>query len=95
MVVCLYKISYAKIYNKATIYVSELILIPFSPFDIKCKMLNAEDLWKCIFTASRRVRFSYFPKVALDLSCRCGCPQYLEEFLWIMLQYSNQALCKL
>ena len=29
-----------KIYSKATIYISELILAPFSPFDIKCKKLN-------------------------------------------------------
>ena len=28
-------------YKKATIYISELILTPFSPFDIKCKKLNA------------------------------------------------------
>ena len=29
-----------KIYNNATIYVNELILTPFSPFDVKCKILN-------------------------------------------------------
>ena len=28
-------------YKKATICISELILTPFSPFDIKCKKLNA------------------------------------------------------
>ena len=28
---------YTKIYNKATFLVSELILTPLSPFDIKCK----------------------------------------------------------
>ena len=29
-----------KIYSKATIYVNESILNPFSSFDIKCKKLN-------------------------------------------------------
>ena len=28
-----------------------------SPFDIKCKNLNSKYLWKCIFSASRRVSF--------------------------------------
>ena len=28
--------------------------------------LNAKNLWKYTFTASRRAVFSYFPKVALD-----------------------------
>ena len=28
-----------KIYDKATIHVNELILTPFSPFDIKCKIM--------------------------------------------------------
>ena len=41
-------------------YVIELILAPFSPFD---KMKN---LWKCIFRAFTRVTFSYFPKIALN-----------------------------
>ena len=52
--------------NKSTIYVNELLLTLFSPFDIKCKKLNAKNLWKCVFRASRRVSFSYFPKVALN-----------------------------
>ena len=34
----------AKIYNKATIHVNKLILTPFSPFGIKCKILNL--IWK-------------------------------------------------
>ena len=29
-----------KIYSQATIHFSEVILTPFSPFDIKCKKLN-------------------------------------------------------
>ena len=29
-----------KIYNNATIYVNELILTPFSPFNVKCKIFN-------------------------------------------------------
>ena len=32
-----YEIYYTKLYNKATIYVSKLILTPFSQFGIKCK----------------------------------------------------------
>ena len=31
---CLYYIYYAKIYSKATLNVNELILTPFSPFDV-------------------------------------------------------------
>ena len=41
-------------------YVNKLILTPFSPSGIKCKKLDAENLWKCIFRATRRVSFSYF-----------------------------------
>ena len=33
----LYEIYYTKIYKKATFHVSELMLTPLSPFDIKCK----------------------------------------------------------
>ena len=33
-----------KNYNNTTIYVNELILTPFSPFDIKCRILNL--MWK-------------------------------------------------
>ena len=33
-----------KIYSKATIQVNKLILTPFSPFDIKCEILNLT--WK-------------------------------------------------
>ena len=39
MVACLY---YTKKYNKATIYVNELILIQLSPFDLKCRKLNVK-----------------------------------------------------
>ena len=53
-------------YSKAATYVSELILTPFSPFDIKYRKRNAKNLRKCIFRASKRVSFSNFPKVALD-----------------------------
>ena len=43
--------------SKITTYVNELILTLFGPFDIKCKKLNAKNLWKwkCIFRASRMV----------------------------------------
>ena len=53
------------------IYVNELILTPFSPFDIKSKKLNVKNLWKCIFRASRRMIFSYFSNTVLDPG---GCP---------------------
>ena len=48
-----------KIYNKATIYMKELILTPFSSFDSKCKKLNLmqKNLWKFILIASRSVSF--------------------------------------
>ena len=44
----------------------ELILTPFSLFEIKCKKLNAKNLWRCIFGPSRKVSFSYFPMFPLD-----------------------------
>ena len=43
-----------------------MILTPFSPCGIKCKILNVKNLWKCIFRAYRSVSFAYFPKAALD-----------------------------
>ena len=52
-----------EVFNKAIIYVNELILTPLSLFDIT---INAKYLWKCIFRATRRLSFSYFPKGALD-----------------------------
>ena len=59
--------TYIRIYNKATIYLSELMLTPFSLFDIKCRKFNAKNLWKwkCISRASRRVSFSYFLQIEL------------------------------
>ena len=62
MVVSLYYKYCTKIYDKATIYASKLILTILSPFDFKCKKRNEKNLWKCIFRASRRVNFSYFHK---------------------------------
>ena len=41
---CAFTKQTAKIYNKATIHVNELILIPFSPFVINYKILTL--LWK-------------------------------------------------
>ena len=38
-------VRYSKIYNKATMYVNELILTPFSPFDIKCKKRNVKNVY--------------------------------------------------
>ena len=51
-------------------------------------IFNSKSLWKC--RALTRVSFSYFPKVALGHDI-VGAPQYLR-FLWIMWQYSIQAL---
>ena len=66
-------------YNKAPVYFNELLLTPSSTFHIKYKKLNAKNLWKCIFRASRRVCVSYFPKILLDHGVG-GAPQYLLEF---------------
>ena len=57
---CLYYMNHIKSYIKATIYVSEFMLIPFHPPDIKCKKLNAKNLYL------EGVSFSYFAKVTLD-----------------------------
>ena len=50
-------------------------LTSFISLDIKCKKLNAKNLWKYIFRTifriSRRVTFSCFPKVALNHGGRC------------------------
>ena len=35
---------YTNVYNKATVYVNELILTQFSPFDFKCKKFNAKNV---------------------------------------------------
>ena len=63
-----------KRYCKATIKDSELILIPFSPFDITHKTLNVKNLWKCIFRASKESKF-------FILSPNHGGCSYLLEFL--------------
>ena len=88
---------YTKSCNKATIFVNELLLTPFSPFDIKCKKVNAKNLWKCIFKGSRRVSFSYFPKIALDYGVSpdtfqnfCGC--YNIQFK-LYATFKDGALC--
>ena len=79
-----YWIYHTQIYSKAGTYANELILTPFSLFDIKYKKPNARNHWKYIFRASRRVRFSYFP-ITLH-SIMEGAPIF--QFSWIMLQYS-------
>ena len=40
----LLNLLHKKNYEKATIFVNKLILTPFSPFDIKCKILNHKNL---------------------------------------------------
>ena len=90
-VTLLNKYTTKKFIAKPQSYVNELMLTPFRPIDIKCKIIDI----KCIFRASRRVSFSNFPRVALDHRGKRDAPQYILEFLWIMLQYSNQALCDL
>ena len=81
------------IYSKATIYVSELILTPVSAFDIKYKKCNAKNLRKCIFTASSRVSFAYFPKTALGHGwCPPSIPfrifvDYVTMSNWNPMQY--------
>ena len=72
-------------------YVNELILARSGPFDIKCKKRNAKNLWECIFRASRMV-FHNFPRLRSIMEVA---PQYLLKFLWIILRYSVQALCKI
>ena len=52
-------------YSKTITCVSEVILTLFSPFDIKCKKLNAKNFWKCIFRASWMMSFSIFPRLHL------------------------------
>ena len=56
MAVSLYPTYYTKIYSKATIYVKELILTPFSLFDITCKKLNLKG------KTSRNVFLRYLGK---------------------------------
>ena len=46
LTICIYSIYYTQIYDKATIYVNELILTQFSRFDTKYKKLNAKILRK-------------------------------------------------
>ena len=48
-----------KIYKKATIYVNELILTLFSPFDIKW----VKNFWKYILRESRRMNFPYLLQI--------------------------------
>ena len=80
------KCTIQKFITKPQSKVSELQLTRFSPFDIKCRKPYSGNF----FRASKRVSFSYFPKVALNHG---RCPWYLLEFLWIMSQYLIQALC--
>ena len=67
------KYTTQKTCNKATLYVNNWQLTPSSSYDIKRKKINLmqKNFWKCVFRASRRLSFSYFPKDALD---NCGCP---------------------
>ena len=96
-----------KIYSTVTIHVNKLILPPFSPFDIKCKIPYLK--WK----ASGNVFlghlggwvFHIFPRLhSIMYVCVCVSmcvwrvgddPWYFLGFWWIILQYSIQALCNI
>ena len=75
-----------KVYNKATIYINELILTSFSPFDIR---VNAKYvMWK---TFGNLVLghlggwvFHIFPRVHWIIRGVGGDPRFLLEFLWII-----------
>ena len=69
-------------------YVSELIVTPFSLFNKR----NAKIIWECIFGASRRVSFSYFPKIALD---HRGAPQIPFRIFVDRVTISIQTLCRI
>ena len=77
---------YTKIYNKATIYASQLIWTPLSPFDIKGKKRNVRNLYL------EGQAFHVFLRLHWIMG---GFPRYLLEFLWIVLQKSIQALCNI
>ena len=83
-----------KVYNKATIYINELILTPFSPFDIT---VNAKYfMWKTsgnVFLGHLGGWVFYiFPTVHLIIRGVGGDPRYILEFLWIMSHYSISPL---
>ena len=65
--------KYAKIYNKATIYVNKLILTLFSPLNNKCrKLIFLKQLGKFFIVSGSRICI----------------PWFLLEFSRIMLKYS-------
>ena len=86
---CVDLLNILRINLNATIYVNELILTRFSPFDSRCKKPNVKNLWKFIFRAEEVFRF---PNAALDHG---GCPPYHLELLQIMFKYLVQVLCNI
>ena len=68
-----------KIYSKFTVYINELILTPFSPFDIKCKKINL--MWK----TSGNVFLGYLGERFFQISPRLhsimgGVPNSFQNF---------------
>ena len=79
-----------KVYNKAAIYVNELIVTPFSQFGIT---VNAKDfVWKTslnvFFGLLGGWVFHIFRRVHSIIWGVGGDPRYVLEFLWIMSHYS-------
>ena len=79
-------------YTTQSIYLNELILTLFNPFDIKCKKLDS--MWK----TSGNVFLGHLREWVFHIFARLhsimGVPlNFSLEFLWIILQYSVQALC--
>ena len=89
MVKCIYWINYRKTYSKAAVYVNELVLTPFSPSDIKCKKLMRKTSGNAFLGHLGEWDFHIFPSLHSMVGSIC---RYFFEFLWIMLQYSVQAL---
>ena len=49
----------------------------------------------CVFRAYWSVFFNIFPRLDSIIGWGEGAPKYFLRFLWIMLQYSIQALYKI
>ena len=81
--VSLYKIYCIKIYSKATIYVCELILTGFSPFNIKCKKLNAKTSGNIFLGSLVEWVFHFF----LRLHSIIGCALWYPITPWVFVDH--------